>query len=214
MFREVGKVWGTCDETKKLPVSNRAAYRREIMESLSELKDTSAEFSRYMESSRSTVSDVEDVGGTRGGDDYYDDEDEDEDEDEDDIDDFSYSTEELPAISRCIKLIDAASAAIKFFLQGMARFEDEITIIDDVSSTVLRLRGLVVDTGSEMYSPIDKEILLQVSGALFLEARSFIRIMEACPILLPHLITAASTLGGNEDFVGFISSFDTWNLES
>lgn len=199
---ETGKVWSACDATKKLPTGNRAAYRREIMEVLAEVKDTSAEFRGYIQNGGSASSTTELVGENV-------DEDDDEDNDEDDMD-LAYSTLELPVVNKCLYLIDGITTAIKFFLQSMSLFDDEIDNIDVISSSVATLRGLVVDTGAELYPPVDIEELAPLSQRLFDETRSFLRILQSDPVLSSQLTSDSEV----NSFVEFIFCSDSWVIEN
>ena len=191
---ETGKVWSACDATKKLPTGNRAAYRREIMEVLAEVKDTSAEFRGYIQNGGSALSTTELI---------------DEDDDEDDMD-LVYSTLELPVVTKCLYLIDGITTAIKFFLQSMSLFDDEIDNIDVISSSVATLRGLVVDTGAELYPPVDIEELAPLSQRLFEETRRFLQILQSDPVLSSQLTTDSEV----NSFVEFIFCSDSWVIEN
>jgi hypothetical protein len=126
--------------------------------------------------------------------------------DGDDDDEFgdlelSYSIEEELIVQKCVELISHAASAVKYYLQSMSLYEDEIHEIDAVYSLVAKLRVLAVDVGAELYPPIDLAELSSKREILYITARDMIAIMRADPIL------STTAIATNElDFASYFSS--------
>ncbi len=81
----MGQVWKLNDDIQKMPMSNKIAYRRCIMERSARIKDTMREFQCLVESSSQAREAGEGEGG--GGQDEF--------CDEDDFEDESYTPAEV-----------------------------------------------------------------------------------------------------------------------
>jgi hypothetical protein len=112
-----GMISERSDSIQKLPLSNKAAYRRSILECISVTKDTVQEFEIYVQESNEQKND-EDTNKN------------DDDDDDDGMDfgeDVNYSATEIVTVNKCIALIKASLECMKVALSLMTCVGDNVT---------------------------------------------------------------------------------------
>jgi Grap2 and cyclin-D-interacting len=138
-----GMVWKINDKIQQIPLANKAAYRRHLLEKISVAKDTLSEFEGYLTSSKEEKSgdsrgdgDEEDneANGDKGKDgDIGGDEGEGEEDEEDDddfgADDFAddaeqYGIDAIPVVEKSLKLMNFALESLKAGLNIMTLVAD------------------------------------------------------------------------------------------
>lgn len=155
-------------DIQRLPVSNKAAYRRSIMGNVMSMNDTVREFVEYVETYTRRQAQVgvgendddqikEKDGDSENGSEMYDD---------DDYDGGSYDEEEVPVVKRSIVLMEVAVQITKLALGAMTHVADTLPSHDENARNLwLWINALkhqcasietnVINLGSELYSPID-----------------------------------------------------------
>ena len=200
---ETGKVWNACENIKKLPVANRIAYRREIIESCGVVKDTKEEFEGYLLKS-------DDVGqnANKEDDDDADNDDVDDDDYDDDDEEVKYNQTEKIVVKKCVDLIDAAFKVIKIFLENMPNYKDDIENIASIKENMDKLEKLSVDTASELYPPIDATKLQEQSQLLF-------KAIKALTMLLAEDGSSVEGMASSlESTIAWIKSEEPWNINN
>ena len=164
-----GVIFKLYDQVQTLPMTNKAAYRRYLMERLAILNDTISEFTRYVAVAR-------EEGGSallrQQGD------------DEDEEDDEPYTVEEVATVEACLRSIKCSTQMLKLALAAMTHVADLITPSTFSSSVaesereacdawVAELYGLarrtednVTDLGAELYAPFDMQNISEYHAAL------------------------------------------------
>ena len=149
-----GVVESVCDAIRKLPVSNTAAVKRQILEAARAIADTTREFESLKESGRMDWN-LEEEGEEEEQTSEHDD---DEEESIDEMDD-----------SR----LDAACTALtncKGFLLTVAdALKDDLSFLETISSDVKDVQRYCTDFGVELYPPQDVPRLIQ-NATLLLNA--------------------------------------------
>lgn len=173
-----GVVFKIYDKVQLLPMTNKAAYRRFIMEKMSLVKDSVLEFERY-------VSEAE-AGGDAGGNRVQVEDQEDDDDDDDDEDDVPYTAKEAATASSCLHLLRCALDALRTCLAVMtlvadaqcpaggaannsgesvfvalttAALESKAACeewVAELCALVRETEAGVTDLGAELYSPFDE----------------------------------------------------------
>ena len=159
------------DQIQDLPMTNKAAYRRHVMEQMAVVKDTIREFQGYVDAAASAEQ------GDNG-----DDNDEDEDEDEDEDDDEPYTPQEASLVQTCLGSMDCAMLALKAVLVIMTHVADAITPGADtvdaqdkaacdrwvgaLSLLVKDCEDQLTKLGSELYAPFDLDNVRLYHGSL------------------------------------------------
>lgn len=110
-----GMISERSDSIQKLPLSNKAAYRRSILECISVTKDTLQEFEVYVQESNQQKNDK------------YEDNDDEDDDGMDFGDDVDYSATEIVTVNKCISLIKASLECMKVALSVMTCVGDNVT---------------------------------------------------------------------------------------
>ncbi len=125
----IGQVWSANDTMQKIPLSNKVAVRRVIMEKISSVKDSTQEFQRIIDlgctsSEEGVAAAAGDDEGGAGGDSNGGDggSDGDEDDFDDDMDEEDqYSAIEMPTALRAVSLMSTAHANFKTILQTLTQ---------------------------------------------------------------------------------------------
>jgi hypothetical protein len=165
-----GVIFKLYDQVQTLPMTNKAAYRRYLMERLAILNDTISEFTRYVAVAR-------EEGGSaplrQQGDD-----------DEDEEDDEPYTVEEVVTVEACLRSMECSTQMLKLALAAMTHVADLITPSTSSSSVadsereacdawVAEIYGLarrtednVTDLGAELYAPFDMQNISEYHAAL------------------------------------------------
>jgi hypothetical protein len=123
-----GMIWKACENVSKIPISNKIAYRRFILEILSSLKDTVGEFEEYIVSSKEAIENNTEEESSDG------DDEDGEFDDMDYLDDIKYNSEELITVENSIVLMNITIDSIKLALEIMSSSSDQIDIIKNSST--------------------------------------------------------------------------------
>lgn len=145
-----GMVWKVNEDLQKLPLSNKAAYRRALMEMLSLLKDTVKEFTSYVEEAERLYDGEEDV----------------EDDASRDSDDKPYTAEEAATARDCLLLMQCAMDTIKLCLSTSTTLLDKIPVTDAdavygwewmarLHRQCQSVQDVVTELGAELFVPFD-----------------------------------------------------------
>lgn len=136
-----GLVWKTVAAIEKLPVSNKAAHRRNWMEDVSVVSDTLREFSEYVSRARvNQVSPVElSVDSTTGPNEKDDENDENSVDDEDNSGDMDteYTSEEANTVEQCIGVFRDLELLLKLGLAVMTAACDALDYDRNIPHTAL-----------------------------------------------------------------------------
>jgi len=121
-----GMILERSDSIQKVPMSNKAAYRRSILEYISVTKDTVQEFETYIQSS------IEQINNKKitNNDNNNEDNNEDNNENDDDFnfdEDVEYNSTEIIIVNKCILLIKSSLDCMKVALSLMTCVADNIT---------------------------------------------------------------------------------------
>ena len=130
-----GKIHELAEAMKKLPVSNRVAYRRSLMEQVTSINETINEFQvhvvKYKTKNNSGDGDQLEQGQARG-----EDEDEDQDEDEDDDEEGEYTAEEVLVAEKVLNMLTFSSKVVKGSLIVVTDVADQLhPVVEDDNST-------------------------------------------------------------------------------
>lgn len=120
-----GMIWKACENVGQIPISNKIAYRRSILEILSGLKETVSEFEGYIVTSKEDNDDEEN---------NEEDDEDDEFADMDYLDDIKYNNEELITVENSIVLMNITIESIKLALEIMSTTSDHVDIIKNSST--------------------------------------------------------------------------------
>lgn len=170
------------EEVQKLPLINKAAYRRYIMEKCVAMKETLEEFDGYVKSAKeSWKEDADEEGLVKKTEkltvEDVDDDDEDEEEEEDERE---YTKEEVSVVEPSVELIRLTLNTSKATLNIMTSVADKVVAASSSSASsaeedsveavkkcqywvasltqlVADLENDVIDFGSELYPPIVNE---------------------------------------------------------
>ena len=170
----IGQVWEINDSIQKLPVTNKAAYRRALMSVLKIVKDTHREFQEGRDDSvkKSDNKDLDIIkDGCRSDNECGDNMGENWGLLMDDDDD-SYSSEELPYVDVSLSIMKKSFACIKLTMEMMSILSEQLlaTLRDDLDraqvtgevqqwvATVFNLdkhfSNMVTNLGMELYTPL------------------------------------------------------------
>ena len=194
---DTGILWGACESMKKLPNSNRIAYRREIMENCTVIKYTIAEFREYLEEDAEEDADT----GANSDKEFFD-------EDFDELD-VKYRPAEKIMVETCVELIEIGMSTVKLFLQCMPLYKEDIPNINDVMDRVENLKRLTVDVGAELYPEIDASKLQQLSAEMFEEVKSLYGLLNDEAVVRDSEMFTSSSFSS---ISGFLQKEDPWNL--
>ena len=200
---ETGKVWNACEDIKKLPVANRIAYRREIIESCSVIKDTKEEFEGYLQNSENLEQSVK-----APEEEVEDNDDDDDDDDDDDYDEITYNQTEKIVVKKCLDLIDTAFKLLKVFLQNMPNYKEDIRNIVSIKQSVEQIEKLTVNAAAELYPPLDATKLQKQSQLLFDAVKAMKDLLCTDDNLVEGLV---SSLGPTTTW---IQAEEPWNINN
>jgi hypothetical protein len=146
-----GMISERSDSMQKFPMSNKAAYRRSILECISVTKDTVQEFETYIQESNDNDNNGDDNNGN--------DNDDNDDNDEMDFgdDDVNYSSTEIITVSKCLSLIKSSLECMKVALAVMTCVGDNVTnskLQRDTTTTTN-----TTNTGDIVVNDLDKPLL-------------------------------------------------------
>ena len=124
-----GMVWKASDALKTLPLSNKAAYRRFVLERMVAVKDTAAEFEGYLAVVKSDLARSVRALTLSEGDDEDDDEIDDvdvdgEEDDDDDLDVADYKDADVPLLEESVATIALSLDMLKAGLAVMTSVGD------------------------------------------------------------------------------------------
>lgn len=158
-----GTIWKSCDDIKKIPFTNKGAYRRDIMEIVAIIKDTISEFEGYL-------LEYENLGNDNDINEDKDSEDIDEDDD-----DENYNTEDILYVNKSMYLFKLSKDAVVLGMNIITLVGDEVSkamgsSIDDTIAvekwiaTVhiysIKLQDIAVtDIGAELYPPLNFDVV-------------------------------------------------------
>jgi hypothetical protein len=171
-----GMIWKINEDMQKLPMSNKLAYRRYIMELINRIKETIKEFTEYVDEAdeihQAEAVTIESLQSRRNRD--HDEERLDEDEediDSKDSDDQPYTVGEAAVCKECIALMNCIMQALKTTLIISTKtldaipIEDFITIkyseiwIAKLTTTCLKMRSKLMDLCAELFRPFDQRLI-------------------------------------------------------
>eukprot|EP00602_Paraphysomonas_sp_CaronLab_P010883 CAMPEP_0185029750 /NCGR_PEP_ID=MMETSP1103-20130426/16246_1 /TAXON_ID=36769 /ORGANISM="Paraphysomonas bandaiensis, Strain Caron Lab Isolate" /LENGTH=320 /DNA_ID=CAMNT_0027564605 /DNA_START=56 /DNA_END=1014 /DNA_ORIENTATION=- len=171
----VGLVWDANKAIQKLPNTNKAAYKRSIMEAMMVVQDTNREF-------RQALSAMPTDGKPAATDDFVDDE-------FSDMEDEDYTPEDVPYVEACLSLMVCCFNIMRQIIEIATVVSEKIesanleTKNESVASSHLadgvieqwvadlhilchELKKSVVDLGVEMYAPLELEGLASQFNAV------------------------------------------------
>jgi len=169
-----GVIFKMYDQVQDLPMTNKAAYRRFVMEQLTVVKDTMREFQGYVDAAAvgsdgatTTVNQAEEV------------------DEDDDEDDEPYTPHEASVVQICLGSMDCTMQSLKAVLVIMTHVADALTPastsastsdaqdrtaceswVGDLCDLVKACENQVTDLGAELYSPFDMSNIRRYNTAL------------------------------------------------
>jgi len=150
-----GMVESVCENIRKLPISNEAAVKRQLLEAARSAGDSAREFLDLKESGKVNW------GFEKDKDDEVDDDFDDE-EDEDDID-----GDDLDRLDRACKSLLACKAVLLHIGQNL---KDDVMVLDGISKHVNSVVETATDFGVELYPPHDSPRVAQKAALLLAAA--------------------------------------------
>jgi hypothetical protein len=157
-----GMVWKACEDVEKVPKTNKAAYRRIMMQTVKTLNETVIEFSEYVEEGQRALDGEEEDDSD--GDCDYEINDMDLDDDEDDAQDRPYNATELVVAKRCRDLLTLMLKISKYGLKVASEMNDIASFgneplgmewIGSFSQSMKAAKDTGVALGSELFPPFD-----------------------------------------------------------
>jgi len=222
-----GMISERSDSMQKVPMSNKAAYRRSILECISVTKDTVQEFETYIQESN-------DNDNNNDNDDNNDDDDMDFGDD-----DVNYSSTEIITVSKCLTLIKSSLECMKVALAVMTCVGDNVTnsksqrdtstttntnttgdiIVNDLDKPLLEMQcdewivkvhrscksldSAVLSLGGELYPPVTVEDIDDLYIELSTSLQSTIDLLQSQQYQSMLSMEVSNTL---QNFINIISS--------
>lgn len=181
-----GMVLQLSEDLQKIPITNKVAYRRCIMEKCITVKETIEEFQGYLAEREAHLNGEVTAAETQEEDDEDDDE-------EDDNDERDYSAEEADSVRRCLLLMTCGQDMLKAALQAITAVGDGVLandadqfLIEEAYCWIAQLTQAVHlievdcnDLGAELYPPVDIDIQLSATSSQIPEDDSSSELLTA-----------------------------------
>ena len=165
LANSVGMVWKAKDKVQKIPESNKAAFKRCILETASVIEDTSREFQEYIEMSKSNAKEPTRLSTSP----------DDSNDEFDDLDmgDCTYSASELPLVETAVDLIGRQKKMLRLCISVISEVGETVTNnIEDIAiksscftwisecvDVAKETEDVVIDLGADLYSPVDPDVV-------------------------------------------------------
>ncbi len=154
-----GIIWEICDKIKVIPISNKAAFKRNFLENIFKIKDVIREFNGYIDETITHNNNNEDNNNES--------KENIEEDDEDDEDEF-YNNDELIFVQKSIKLMEICVDTIKLCNDIITTVADKIDDNNEIESNKIICRKwinklvilsdmideAIINLGAELYAPI------------------------------------------------------------
>lgn len=200
----VGLVWKSAKELANIPISNKAACRRAVMQECTAIKDTEREFEGYLVSAAAALASAGNAGGNND-----DTQEENEDEEDEEEDEREYTADEVPLVQQTTALISLSFRVVKSSLAAMTVAADSFPVAEQshsssssvspilyvsgaplcwenvmswVSEVVLsaqRVQSGVTDVGCELYPPVEAETIEGPKIQLIESLRHMLTLLDA-----------------------------------
>ena len=133
-----GLVWKSVKEITELPLTNKGAYRRDLMGNVALVTDTIREFEGYLSeaNNRSNNNESDNNNNINNNDDDIDDDDDDGNEE--------YSDNEIPIVNNCVIMFKNSITLLKLTLQIFTLVGDTYCDISDISTLNNQLEELSI----------------------------------------------------------------------
>ena len=151
----IGIIWEICGKIKVIPISNKAAFKRNFLENIYKIKDVIREFNGYVDASINNINN-DDTNIENDIEKYSDDDNE------------FYNNEELLFVQKCIKLMEVCIDTLKVSNDVMTIVADNADndLINENNKIICRIwvnklvalsdniDECVINLGAELYAPI------------------------------------------------------------
>jgi hypothetical protein len=192
-----GMITKTVESIDKIPNVNKAAYRRYVLEKTLASKETLEEFDGYLKTALENGFSKLSLDGKKSKDEEEEDDDDDEDEDdgENEEDEREYTSEEYKIVEKYVAIFRTTVDLLKLALVVITEVGDRINDETNTDSTeeatkrkelqaesdrwiakvvkqVGGIEGNIVDTGAELYPPVQNETVESIGNNLVSELLS------------------------------------------